>query len=89
MKPITLYRHITGEWVTNLMERAHTVTLSANDDHSFLSMGILEKAPIRIEVNQRGVILDVVDHSTELELTSFTIPVNHSLHKEVNIGRPV
>lgn len=89
MQPITLYKHVTGEWVTKLMERVHTVTLSTDDDLTFLSMGILERTPVRIEVNQRGVILDVVDNATELELTAITIPVHHSLYNHVNVGRPV
>lgn len=89
MAPISIYKHVSGEWVTDWRGSTHLVTFNPTDDLSFVSLGLLDLPAVRFEVNQRGVILGVFDNRTDRPLADVTFPMNHSLHRELNIGRPV
>lgn len=89
MQPITIYKHETGEWVTDWKNKTHHVTFNTDNGNDFVSLGLQTHGAVRFVINQRGVILGVYDHRTDRDLKSVTFPVNHSLHRELNIGRPV
>lgn len=89
MAPITIYKHDSGEWVTDWMGRVHSVVFNVTDDLSFVSLGLFDLPAVRFEVNIRGVILGVYNNKTNLPLAEVTFPIKHSLHREINIGKPV
>lgn len=89
MSPITIYLHDSGDWVTDWYGRIHHINFNPTDDLSFASLGILDKAAVRFEVNPRGVILSVYNNATLEPLSKLTIPTNHSLHRELNVGHPL
>lgn len=89
MAPITIYKHDSGEWVTDWYGKPHHVTLNATTDESFVTLGLFALPAVRFEINNRGVIHGVFDNRTDHNLAEVTIPVNHALHRELNIGKPV
>ncbi len=89
MNSTTIYKHSNGDWVTDWYDKQHHVTFNPTDNESFISLGLLEQSAVRFEINQRGVILGIFNNRTGDCIERLTIPVNHSLHRELNIGRPV
>lgn len=89
MAPITIHKHTSGDWVTEWRGKTHLVTFNETDGLSFVSLGLLDLPAVRFEVNLRGAIMGVYDNRTDRELAEVTIPTQHALHLEINIGKPV
>lgn len=89
MIPITIFKHTSGDWVANWGGRIHHVTFNPTDDLTFVSLGLTDSGAVKFELNPRGVILGVYNNRTEQPLEELAFPVNHSLYRELNIGRPV
>lgn len=89
MAPITIYKNPKGEWVTDWMHRVHTVRFNETDGSDFVTLGLLDQPAVRFEVNARGEILGVYNNQTDRPIAEVTFPMNHALHREINIGKPV
>lgn len=89
MESTTIYKHESGDWVTDWYGHKHHITFNPVDEDYFISLGLLEQAAVKFEVNQRGVILGVYNNRTGEALDNVTIPTRHALQRELNIGRPV
>lgn len=89
MAPITIYKHGSGEWVSDWYGKPHQITFNPTTDESFVTLGLANQSAVRFEVNGRGVINGIYDNRSDQPLDAVTIPVNHTLHRELNIGRPV
>jgi len=89
MIPVTVFKHTSGDWVANWGGHIRQVTFNPTDETTFITLGLLPGRPVRFELNQRGVILEVYDHRTDEPLQEVPFPVTHSLYRELNIGKPV
>lgn len=89
MAPITIFKHTTGDWITEWRGKNHLVSFNETDGLSFVTLGLLDLPAVRFDVNPRGVIMGVYDNRTDRELAEVTFPIHHSLHREINIGKPV
>lgn len=78
----------SGKWVTNWMGHDHLVAMNPQDDLEFVSMGLTDLPPVRIETTPHGVISSVLDNRTGEPINEIRIPKKHFLYREVVIGKP-
>ena len=88
MSQLNLRLTDTGYWITNWMGRDHHVHMSTVDDIDFVTMGLIDTPPVRIEINLKGDILKVTNNRTGEPVTEMCIPDNHFLNRDLNIGKP-
>lgn len=88
MQNLTITQTDDGHWITNWMGREHLVTLDPQEEPEFVSMGLVNLPPVRIETTVRGEIESIVDNRTGETIKTVGVPKSHFLYRSINIGKP-
>lgn len=87
MKPMLLKKQSCGTWTVDLVGSDHLFKFDTIDNLEFVALGFNGRA-IRFTITMQGALESVLDVLLNNELDTLSIPYNHSLRRDVTIGKP-